>query len=117
MCPFHEKLQQEHDIHLSFIQVKKVLQGAGWHVGRPLPGMLCCTSMGAGTSGFRTTAGWTCRKRREIPTFLPPSSRQGQALENYFVSTQTLSAESSSTPATSVLIFTYWIPDFVPGIA
>ena len=69
---FHEKLKQEHQIRLSYTWVKKALQGAGLvrrerkrgvhrrrRERRPCRGC-CCTLMGAGTGGFRTTAGTTC---------------------------------------------------------
>src|ERR1700758_3282163 len=62
---FHEKLQAEHGIELSYTWVKQALQGAGL-VGRIASGGsgvrcpgCCCTSTGAGTSGFRTSAGTT----------------------------------------------------------
>ena len=71
MQHFHEKLQAEHEIELSYSWVKEVLQGAGLvarggkrgvhrkrRQRRPLPGMLLHID-GAGTSGFRTNAGMT----------------------------------------------------------
>jgi hypothetical protein len=47
---------------------------------------------------------------------LPAAPRTGSRT-NYFAFTQILSAESSSTPATSVLSLTYCNPGFVPGMA
>jgi transposase len=68
---FHEKLQAEHGIELSYTWVKQALQGAGL-VGRgrnaaciansasdgPWRGC-CCISTAVATSGFRTSAGMT----------------------------------------------------------
>ena len=68
---FHEKLQAEHGIELSYTWVKQALQGAGWwrvdaSVGRIANGGsggrcrgCCCISTAAATSGFRTNAGTT----------------------------------------------------------
>ena len=66
---FHEKLQEEHGLQLSYTWVKRAFQGAGLvkrrqrrgphrrrRARRPLPGC-CCTLTGAGTNGFRTSAG------------------------------------------------------------
>jgi len=68
---FHEKLQAEHGIELSYTWVKQALQGAAWWredasaectangaSGGPCRGC-CCTSTAAGTSGCRTRAGTT----------------------------------------------------------
>ena len=69
MQHFHEKLQAEHGIELSYMWVKQALQAAGL-VGRgrkrgvhrkrrerrPLPGC-CCTLTAVVTSGFRTSVG------------------------------------------------------------
>jgi len=69
---FHEKLQGEHQIDLSYSWVKAALQGAGLvararkrgvhrrrRQRRPLPGMLLPQSMAAGISGCKTSAGTT----------------------------------------------------------
>ena len=68
---FHEKLEAEHGIELSYSWVKQALQGAGLvargrkrgaHRKRRDGGRCrgcCCTSTAAGTSGFRTSAGTT----------------------------------------------------------
>src|SRR5579863_9465573 len=68
---FHEKLQSEHQIRLSYSWVKGILQGAGLvargrkrgvhrkrRPRRPLPGC-SCTSMAAATAGWETNAGTT----------------------------------------------------------
>jgi hypothetical protein len=69
---FHEKLQAEHGIELSYTWVKQALQGAGL-VGRGGASVeciangasgglcrgCCCTSTAAATNGFRTNAGTT----------------------------------------------------------
>jgi hypothetical protein len=68
---FHEKLQAEHGIELSYSWVKQALQERGWwredaSAGRIASGEsvgrcrgCCCTSTAAGISGFRTNAGTT----------------------------------------------------------
>ncbi len=68
---FHEKLQAEHGIELSYTWVKQALQGAGLvargrkrgaHRKRRGGGRCrgcCCISTAAATSGFRTNAGTT----------------------------------------------------------
>ena len=68
---FHEKLQGEHGIELSYTWVKQALQGRGWWhagasaeyianggLGGPCRGC-CCTSTAAGIAGSRTSAGTT----------------------------------------------------------
>ena len=68
---FHEKLQAEHGIELSYTWVKQALQGAGLVArgrkrgriasgasGGPCQGC-CCISTAAATSGFRMNAGTT----------------------------------------------------------
>lgn len=56
----------------------------------------------------RAFAGWE----------LPPTKTHAKAVFcDYRALTQTLSAESSSTPATSVVSFTYFKPDLLPGTA
>jgi transposase len=66
---FHEKLQSEHQIGLSYSWVKGILQGAGWwredasavctaNAGRGgLCRGCCCTWTAAGTAGWATSAG------------------------------------------------------------
>jgi transposase len=66
---FHEKLQSEHQIALSYSWVKGIVQGGDWSLvdasaactaneGRDVPCRgCCCTSTAAGTAGFRTSAG------------------------------------------------------------
>lgn len=68
---FHEKLAEEHGIHLSYTWVKQALQGAGLAARARKRACIasggsgvrcracCCTSTAAGTSGFRTSAGTT----------------------------------------------------------
>jgi transposase len=68
---FHEKLEAEHGIELSYTWVKQALQGAGLVRGGAsaectanggrggLCRGCCCTSTAAGTSGCRTSAGTT----------------------------------------------------------
>ena len=68
---FHEKLQAEHGMELSYTWVKQALQGAGWwrvdaSAGRIANGAsggrcrgCCCISTAAVTSGFRMNAGTT----------------------------------------------------------
>ena len=69
---FHEKLQAEHQIELSYTWVKAALQGAGLvKRGRKRGGIAngvsgglcpacCCTSTAVRIAGFRTSAGTTC---------------------------------------------------------
>jgi transposase len=70
---FHEKLQEEHGIELSYTWVQKALQGAGLVARRSKRGVestaedgpggrfpvCCCISMAASTAGFRTISGMT----------------------------------------------------------
>ena len=68
---FHEKLQAEHAVDLSYSWVKGLLQGAGLVARERQRGVhrkrrpggrcrgCCCTSMAAGIAGFRTSAGTT----------------------------------------------------------
>lgn len=53
--------------------------------------------------------------QRNVPSSQGPLSSQWAC--SYRASTHTLSAEFSSTPATSVLSLTYCSPDFSPGTA
>ena len=62
---FHEKLEAEHGIALSYTWVKQALQGAGL-VGGNASGAsgghcraCCCISTAAAINGFRTSAGTT----------------------------------------------------------
>ena len=68
---FHEKLQEEHQVAISYRWVKGILQGAGMVAqggsaeciasgvrGGPCRGC-CCTSMAAITAGFRMSVGTT----------------------------------------------------------
>jgi hypothetical protein len=70
---FHEKLRDEHKTALSYTWVQQALQGTGLlaklrergprrrrRPRRPVQAC-CCTSTGANTGAFRTTAGMTCR--------------------------------------------------------
>jgi transposase len=69
---FHEKRGAEHQIRLSYTWVKKALQGAGLVSRERKRGCIdasgsadhyrgcCCTSMGAGITGFRMIVGMTC---------------------------------------------------------
>ena len=71
MRHFHEKLQEEHSIHLSYTWVQKALQGAGLvargrrreNIGGEESGVrcraCCCTSTAASTNGSATIAGTT----------------------------------------------------------
>ena len=68
---FHEKLQEEHQIELSYTWVKQACKGRGWWARGASGGCIasggrggrcrgcCCTSTAAGTTGFRTSAGTT----------------------------------------------------------
>jgi transposase len=69
---FHEKLQAEHQVEISYSWVKGLLQGAGMVAqggsagctgssgrGGRCPGC-CCTSTAASIAGFRMSAGTTC---------------------------------------------------------
>jgi transposase len=70
---FHEKLQEEHQVEISYSWVKGLLQGAGMvakgrkrgvhrklRPRRPLPAGCCCTLTAASIAGFRMSAGTTC---------------------------------------------------------
>src|SRR5450432_2020707 len=68
---FHEKLQAEHGIELSYTWVKLALQGQAWWRGNASAGCIasaasggpcpacCCISTAAVISGFRMSAGTT----------------------------------------------------------
>src|SRR3954465_6627410 len=71
MRHFHEKLQEEHGIELSYTWVQKALQGAGLVAKRSKRGRIaeggragrwegcCCTLTAASIAGFRTAGGMT----------------------------------------------------------
>ena len=69
---FHEKLQEDHQVEISYSWVKGILQGAGWWPRGASVGCIascvrdvrcpgcCCTSTAANIAGFRMNAGTTC---------------------------------------------------------
>lgn len=75
------------------------------------------TRIRRGQNGMNGSGRRNQRKRRVYSELDVLALRINPSMEDYRVATQTLSAESSSMPATSVVSFTYCSPGFLPGTA